>query len=224
VSFHRRLDAFLRAAQAAHATYSVYVTNSKDLHEGTAQKRLMQHCERISRLPSGDISTGNYPTPPALRELSESIRNQLANLSNGAIDEGNGDVLDAQIDASVSTAHFELEIEHSLYESATQLLVMRNRGDATITELQLEYVRKHLAHESQIYAECRDAFEQAGRPRSRGRGRGEGDAGRSTARNGGGGVARSAGRGTGRGGGGGETRPEAQVQAKAGKNERGNHV
>jgi hypothetical protein len=172
MALHRKLDALLRGAQAAHATYSVYGSGPQVLKTTPSERCLTQRHARIARIPNGDVYPGDYEPPRAIEELPARVRRQLAQLGggvpgSGALDAGNGDVLDAMIGAAVTRAHFELECEQSLRLSATELLIMRNRGDAAALELQLADAVSQLEQAQQRNAQCQELFARGEQPRAR---------------------------------------------------------
>jgi hypothetical protein len=162
---HRKLDALIRAAQAAHATYTVYGADPAALSGAQKVPLLAYSHERISRIPHTDVFPDAYRMPDTLREFERELDSRLAHLLGGAVDAGNGAVMDGAVEAAVGAAHFDLEIEHSLRENATLLLVMRNRGDGAMATLQLDSVQEGLREARAEYQRCQEAFQRADRRR-----------------------------------------------------------
>jgi hypothetical protein len=144
----QRLNALTQAVRAAHAALRVYGTEPElepYLMQTHLNARRLWKTRRIAHMPAADSLPNPYERPSSLDGLEKDLNSRVGRMLRGAVDAGNGNVLDRSIEHLAAEAQFELRVEHSLRASTAQLLVIRNRGDAARIPVQLADVQSRLA-------------------------------------------------------------------------------
>jgi hypothetical protein len=103
----------------------------------------------------------SYVRPAALTGFEDSLDARVDRLLQGAVDAGNGDVYDQFIDAIVRDAHFELEIEQTLHQSAAHHIIMHASGTSAKITQQLVDAHERLAQAQHRVALAQERFNQA---------------------------------------------------------------